>query len=206
MQATQLIMTAQILHCANSESAWTRMVSAAIAMLAFGIGAMGETPEYPRMGPDIFDAVAEGNVLIAAAVAEAGRSWETERSQKPIFLFIGANWCPWTRRLHHIMRNDPTVASMMAKFAVVYLDANTRRDRSRNAAVMKALGYPTKKMGIPAFVMVSASGEKIAEQETQSFAAPSDIEVAGRLREFLQDWLSKAASNTQTVIVPAKAQ
>src|SRR5258708_4126705 len=80
-------------------------------------------PEYPRMGPDIFDPKARAETLIDGATVRA------RPEQKRILLLFGANWCPWCRRLHRILGTDPRIATPLQQhFVVVYVDANTRND------------------------------------------------------------------------------
>jgi len=139
-----------------------------------------DAPEYPRMGPDIFDTRVDGAILISSALSES------RASGKRVLLFVSANWCPWTRRLHAILHEPPALQRGLGEhYILVYLDANTRRDRRRNASVLERLGNPQKRLGIPVFVLLDREGNVVSTQETQSFAAPTDSEVAARLLRFL---------------------
>lgn len=139
-------------------------------------------PEYPRQGPDLFDPQANGEILIDLALKQA------RVSERRVFVFVGANWCPWTRRLHRLMQDSPMFQqTLQRKFVIVYLDANTRHDRRRNAAVLARLGDPQRRLGIPVFVLLDTEGRVELTQETQSFAAPDDATVAARLDRFAAD-------------------
>ncbi|MBI2511932.1 MAG: thioredoxin family protein [Opitutae bacterium] len=132
------------------------------------------------MGPDIFDTHVDGAVLISSAFAQA------RTSGKQVLLLVSANWCPWTRRLHSILHGTPALQRRLnERYVLVYLDANTRRDRQRNASVLARLGDPQKRFGIPVFVLLDADGKVAETRETQSIAAPDDAEVATRLSRLL---------------------
>ncbi len=138
------------------------------------------------MGPDIFDPGAPAEELIEAALARAGRE------HKRVLLFFGANWCPWCRRLHRVFAADEDIGSLLNQgFVLVHVDANTRRDKKRNASALARYGNP-QRFGLPVFVVLASDGTQLATQETQSLAAPTDEEVAGRLRRFLAEWAPPA--------------
>jgi len=140
-------------------------------------------PEYPRMGPDIFDRQAKGGELVAQAVTQA------QQEGKRVVLLFGANWCPWCRRLHHAFTDDPGVVAILQRgFVLVHVDANTRNDRKRNADIIARYGEPLQKHGLPVIVLLEADGRPLTTQETASWAAPEDEEVARRVAAFLAEW------------------
>jgi thioredoxin-related protein len=135
------------------------------------------------MGTDIFDAQAPAEKLVAEAVAQA------KREDKKVLLFFGANWCPWCRRLHAALTQNPAVQSRLRqKFVLVHLDANTRNDQQRNAAVLKKYGDPIRQYGLPVFVVLARAGIQLTTRETASFAADTDKKMAERLLSFLDEW------------------
>ena len=159
-------------------SVWVRPARI-LLLLALLAGPASATPEYPRMGPDIFDPRVDGEELVTAAL---GRARETDRR---VLLLFGANWCPWCRRLHAIMSADRRIrATLAARYILVHVDANTRRDQRRNAALIARYDNPLR-FGLPVFVVLDPHGKLLATQDTQSFAAPEDREVADRLHRFL---------------------
>lgn len=140
-------------------------------------------PEYRAMGPDIFDRHIKGEVLIDQAVTRA------RKENKRIALVFGANWCPWCRRLHQIFIGAPAVrARLRDDFVLVYVDANTRNDRKRNAAVQEQYGNPIQKHGLPVMVVLDSDGRQLTTRETSSLSAPTDEEVARRVAAFLEEW------------------
>lgn len=150
--------------------------------LALFSSALAAEPEYKRMGPDIFDRQIQGELLIEKAIERAGRE------HKHILLFFGANWCPWCRQLHHALTEDKTIVATLRKdFVLVYIDANTRNDKKRNATVIERYGNPLQ-YGLPAWVVLDQDGVQLATQETSSLSAPSDEEVARRILAVLKKW------------------
>jgi thioredoxin-related protein len=140
-------------------------------------------PEYPSLGADIFDAKTKAEDLIAQAVTRASRE------DKRILLLFGANWCPWCRRLHSVLTKEPRVEKKLREnFVLVYVDANTRNDKNRNAAVLEKFGQPTLQHGLPVFVILDREGRQIGTRESASLAADTDAKTADRLLEFLAQW------------------
>lgn len=139
-------------------------------------------PEYPHMGPDIFDTKADGVKLIEAALVQA------RQEDKRVIVLFGANWCPWCRRLHRALTSSPDLTERLRqKFVLVYLDANTRHDKKRNAAVIEKYGNPLR-YGLPVFVVLDRDGTLLTTRESGSLAAPTDQETAERIRAFLVEW------------------
>lgn len=155
-----------------------------IALLLVGLLAapLRAGPEYPHMGDDIFDAKADGEKLITGALSQA------QREDKRVLVLFGANWCPWCRQLHRVFEIDPAiVARLREKYVLVYLDANTRHDKRRNAAVIARYGNPVR-LGIPVFVVLERDGILLVTRETGSLAAATEEETARRVRAFLDEW------------------
>ena len=73
------------------------------------------------------------------------------------------------------------------KFVLVYIDANMRNDRKRNAAVIERYGNPLQH-GIPVFVVLDREGTQLTTRESQSLAAATDEATAGLIRAFLDKW------------------
>ncbi|MBI2515588.1 MAG: thioredoxin family protein [Opitutae bacterium] len=154
-----------------------------VLLVWLGLAAGGLAQEYKAMGPDIFDPQAKGEELIAGALTRAARE------DKRVLVFFGANWCPWTRRLHRALTADAEVLRTRRRgFVLVYVDANTRKDKQHNAAVIEKYGNPLR-FGIPVFVVLERDGALLTTRETQSLAAKTDEEVAARVRQFLETWV-----------------
>ena len=154
-----------------------------LLMLTWSVPLLHAAPEYRAMGSDIFDRHIKGEVLIDQAVARA------QQENKRIVLVFGANWCPWCRRLHQVFTDAPAVrARLRDDFVLVYVDANTRNDRKRNAAVQERYGNPIQQHGLPVMVVLDRDGKPLTTRETSSLAAPTDEEVARRVATFLAQW------------------
>lgn len=135
------------------------------------------------MGADIFDAKAPAGKLVADAVAQA------KREDKKVLLLFGANWCPWCRRLHTALTQNPAIQSrLQQKFVLVYIDANPRNDKQRNAGILKQYGNPIQQYGLPVFVVLDRDGTQLTTRETASFAAETDQKVADRVLSSLDEW------------------
>jgi thioredoxin-related protein len=160
-----------------------RPFAAVFLCLALVAPVFPAVPEYRSMGADVFDPKTPAEKLIADAMTQA------KRDSKRVLLLFGANWCPWCRRLHAALSKDPAVqARLHDKFVLVYVDANTRNDKQRNAAVMEKYGNPTLQHGLPVFVIVDDEGRQIGTRETASLAADTDAKVAARVLAFLNEW------------------
>ncbi len=160
----------------------------ALVLLLVGIlsAPLGAEPEYKNMGPDIFDRQAKAEEQVDQALARA------RQENKRVVLLFGANWCPWCRRLHQAFTEAPALRRALQRdFVLVYVDANTRNDKKRNAAVIERYGNPLR-LGLPAIVVLDQDGTKLTTQETASLAAPTDEEVARRVAAFLDRWAPPA--------------
>lgn len=153
-------------------------------VLAAAAVSAADQPEYPAAGPNIFDPVASGEVLLEQAITRAGEDG------RRILVFFGANWCTWSRRLDRAFSGSSAEISAQLDrgFVLVRLDANFLRDRNRNAALLKRYGDPVRKHGLPVLLVLESDGTLLATQETGNFAAATDAEIAQRLTEFLARW------------------
>lgn len=144
-------------------------------------------PEYRAMGPDIFDRQVSGEVLIDQALVKA------KKEDKRVLVFFGGNWCPWCRRLHRLFEEAPAlVARLRKEFVLVQVDANFRRDKNRNATLLKRYGDPIKQYGLPVFVVLDRDGAQLTTQETNSLAAPTDEETVKQIDKFMERWAPPA--------------
>jgi thiol:disulfide interchange protein len=144
-------------------------------------GSMFAAPEYPPMGPDLYDPKADGTQQIASALARA------TSGHKRVLLVFGANWCIWCRRLHTTFAGEPTVAKALdAGFEVVLLDVNTRNGSKRNAAVNERYGNPIAH-GLPVLVVLDTAGKQLTTQETGALEDGARHSPE-KIRAFLAKW------------------
>ncbi len=135
------------------------------------------------MGPNIFDPKVSSEEMVTRALDQA------TRENKRVLLLLGANWCPWCRRLHAVLTTDAAVkARLKEKFVLVFVDANTRTDKNRNGALLAKYGNPILEFGLPVFVVLDHEGKHLGTRETASLAADSDSKVATRVLTFLNVW------------------
>ncbi len=76
------------------------------------------------------------------------------------------------------------------RFVLVFVDANTRNDPKRNAALLERYGNPTLQFGLPVFVVLDRDGKQLATRETASLAAGTDAVEVERILAFLNEWAS----------------
>jgi thioredoxin-related protein len=161
------------------------MQRTAIFLLALLALPLAADPEYPKMGPDIYDPKADGTAQITAALEKAGGE------KKRVLLMFGANWCPWCRRLHRTLTTDAAVAKTLREnYELVLVDMNTRHDRQRNAAVNERYGNPLQH-GLPVFVVLDAGGKRLTTRETATLEDERGRHSAERVLAFLEQWKPK---------------
>jgi len=159
-----------------------RIVPAAMAALAaLAAPSLRADPEYPRMGPDIYDVRADGSAQIAAAVGIAAAE------HKRVIVDFGANWCIWCHRLHSTFEGDPGVARALDRgFVVVMVDVNTRNGERRNAATVERYGNPTVH-GIPVLVVLDSDGKILTTKDSGELEEGSGHSPA-KIVAFLSQW------------------
>ena len=151
-------------------------------LLVLVSAAFGASPEYRSMGADIFDSKIPGEQLVATAITQA------QSGNKRVLLLFGANWCPWCRRLHAALTKDAAIqARLKERFVLVFVDANTRSDKNRNARLLEHYGNPTLEFGLPVFVILDRDGKQLGTRETASLAADTDAKVVERILGFLKE-------------------
>jgi thioredoxin-related protein len=142
-------------------------------------------PEYPKMGPDIYDTQADGSSLISGALAQA------KITHRRVLLDLGANWCIWCRRLHHTLETNPTVKPVLDKnFVLVLIDVNHRDGKSRNDTVNRFYDDPMKE-GLPVLVVLEANGRQLATQETGALEDGKGGHDPKKIVAFLEKWAPK---------------
>jgi thioredoxin-related protein len=145
----------------------------------------GAATEYPKMGPDLYDPTADGNVQIAAALKQA------KAEHKHVLLMFGANWCIWCRRLHHTFESVPAVTKALNEnHVLVLIDVNMRHGVKRNDEINTRYGNPIKE-GLPVFVVLDADGKQLATQESGALENDKEGHDPAKVIAFLQQWAPK---------------
>ena len=154
------------------------------AALLCGAGLRAD-PEYPKMGPDIFDVQADAGTQIAAALTQA------KAEHKRVLLDFGANWCIWCQRLHATFENNPAVSAALHKdFIVVMVDVNTRHGTKRNAEVNTRYGNPIEH-GIPVLVVLDSEGKQLTTKDSGELEE-GDGHSPAKILAFLAAWAPPA--------------
>jgi thioredoxin-related protein len=137
-------------------------------------------PEYPEMGPDIYDTKADGKVQLADALKAA------KAGHKNVVVVFGANWCIWCRRLHAAFQRPEVAKELAAHFVVVEIDVNTRKGSKRNADVDARYGNPIAQ-GVPVIVMLDANGKPLTTHSTDELE-DGDGHSPKKILAFLAKW------------------
>lgn len=160
---------------------FSRAILGLAALAAFAARPLAAEPEYPRMGPDIYDVRADGSAQIAAALAQAAVQ------HKRVILDFGANWCIWCRRLHSAFEGDPAVSRALDRgFVVVMVDVNTRNGVKRNADVNARYGNPIEH-GLPVLVVLDSDGRSLTTKDSGELEE-GDAHSPAKITAFLGAW------------------
>jgi thioredoxin-related protein len=154
----------------------------ALASLAL-VAAAGASvaPEYPNMGPDVYDVHADASVQVSAALAKASAE------NKRVLLIFGANWCIWCHRLHSTLETNAAVSKALDQgFVPVMVDVNTRKGEKRNAAVNERYGNPIQN-GIPVLVVLGPDGKQLTTKDSGELEE-GDGHSPAKILAFLSAW------------------
>ena len=139
-------------------------------------------PEYPKLGPDLYDPKSDGKAQIATALITA------KAEQKNVLLMFGANWCIWCRRLDHTFANEPKIAAALKEnYVLVLIDSNWRNGTKRNADLNLRYGNPLKE-GLPVLVVLDANGQQLTTQETGALEDGGSAHDPAKVSAFLARW------------------
>ncbi len=152
-----------------------------LCLLAAAVALRAE-PEYPKMGPDIYDTRADGTAQIATALAQA------RAENKHVLVKLGANWCIWCHRLSHTLETDAAVArTLHDNYILVLIDVNHRQGKARNDAVNDRYGNPMAQ-GLPVLVVLDADGKQLTTQETGALEDGKSAHDPAKVIAFLRQW------------------
>lgn len=158
---------------------------ALLFLFSAGIG-LGAEPEYPKMGPDLYDPKLDGSAQIVTALTEA------KAGHKNVLLMFGANWCIWCRQLHHTLEADATVAKTLHEnYVLVLVDVNMRHGIKRNYDVNERYGNPIHE-GLPVLVVLDAAGKQLVTQETGALEDGKEGHDPAKVLAFLEKWSPKS--------------
>ncbi len=142
-------------------------------------------PEFPKMGPDIYDTKAVGSKLVDEAIREA------KASGKHVLLDFGANWCIWCRRLHHTFTTNAEIQAALQKdYVLVMIDLNSKQGKMRNADLNTRYGNVLQH-GIPVLVVLDSDGKQLTTQETGALEDGKDAHDPAKILAFLAQWTLK---------------
>ena len=146
-------------------------------------------PEYPKMGPDIYDIHADGTRQIDAALAQA------RAAHKRVLLDFGANWCIWCRRLNATFQGDPSVAAKLSdSYVLVMVDVNRHHGPARNPDLIVKYGNPVR-LGIPVLVVLDSGGRQLTTKDSGELEE-GEGHSPRKILEFLGEWSEKVKPPT----------
>jgi len=156
-------------------------------LLALVVSTLRAAPEYPKLGPDLYDVHADGVKLVDAALAEA------KATHRRVLIDFGANWCVWCRRLHHTFTTHEEIRRAIAKdYVLVLIDVNRRNDPARNLAIAERYHNPMgDDRGIPVLVVTDADGTPLTTQETGALEDGKAGHDPAKILAFLDRWAPK---------------
>ena len=156
-----------------------------LILALISITSLHAEPEYPRMGPDIYDTAIDGKALISAALAQA------KAEHKHVLVKFGANWCIWCRRLHGMLEENPAVHTALTKdYVLVQVDVNHRSGKKRNEALIEQYGNPVR-LGLPVLVVLDGDGKQLTTQDSAALEDGKDAHDPVKVVAFLQQWAPK---------------
>lgn len=155
------------------------------ASLVAGPNEKATEPEYPKLGPDLYDPKSDGNAQIDTALITA----KTEK--KNVLLMFGANWCIWCRRLDLTFASEPKIAAALKEnYVLVLIDSNWRNGIKRNEDLNLRYGNPLKE-GLPVLVVLDAAGQQLTTQETGALEDGGSAHDPAKIGAFLARWAPK---------------
>ncbi len=112
-----------------------------------------------KEGDPIYDDQADAEGEVADAIAEA------KGARKRVLIVLGANWCPWCRRLDATLAGDPEVSSRLAAaFVVVHVSTGDRGSDVNAELVRRYL--PGSSLSLPFLIVLDGEGQVVARQQT----------------------------------------
>jgi thiol-disulfide isomerase/thioredoxin len=110
-------------------------------------------------GAPTYDDATDAECEVAAAVAVA------KRDRKRVLLVLGANWCPWCRKLDATFQGDADVAARLAaSFVVVHVSTGDRGSDVNAKLIRKYL--PGAGLSLPFLIVLDESGGVVERQDT----------------------------------------
>jgi thioredoxin-related protein len=156
-----------------------------LPLLSLALVSLHAEPEYPKMGPDLYDPKSDGTAQIIIALTQA------KAEHKNVLLMFGANWCIWCRRLHSTFETNTAIAKALDEnFVLVLVDVNMRHGIKRNYDVNEHYGNPIKE-GLPVLVVLDSRGKQLTTQETGALEDGKEAHDPAKVLAFLTQWAPK---------------
>jgi thioredoxin-related protein len=145
-----------------------------IAML-FSMGCSQETEELPLYS-QVYDTNRDAQADFTFAMERA------KKSQRPILMFVGGDWCSWCQALDSFLSKTPAVNDFLHKHFVL-LKVYYGRD-NRNTKFLSSLP-PFR--GTPHFYVFGSEGNILHSQQTEVLEQGQSYDEL-KLMTFLEKW------------------
>ncbi len=153
------------------------------ASLVWFAGCAHPEPKKKSDGSDarqIYDMSADGEVALAAALAEAAAA------DKRVLLSLGANWCSDSQNTYDLLQNDPTIRDLVEKhYILTMVDANRRVGYQRNPTIIDRYQVPLDR-GIPILLVLAPNGDLLTP-DASTWPEDSDHKHPERIRTYLEN-------------------
>jgi thiol:disulfide interchange protein len=162
-----------------------RRLALGCLIAALGLAGCATPIAQPEPNPAIYDAQADGEQQLAAALAEA------RRTEKRVLVNFGANWCSDSQKMYRLLQDNTRIAELLrTRYVLVLIDANNRTDTKvrRNHALAERLGNPFQH-GIPVLLVLDADGRPLNSDPDERLV-DSDHRHPRKVLRYLTKWAS----------------
>lgn len=148
--------------------------------LVFALSAQAQLPK-------VYDETIDPMAQIDQALTQA------KQSGKYVVAQVGGNWCPWCLRFAQFVKNDTTIAQVIAD-NYVFIHVNYPQ-KGAAEPLLKRLGNPGR-FGYPVLVVLNADGQVIHIQDS-SFLESEKTYDAKKVLRFFKNWTPSAVQGKQ---------
>jgi thiol:disulfide interchange protein len=131
--------------------------------------------------PQIYDARADGETQLAAALTRA------KRENKRVLLDLGASWCRDCQAMYRLLHNDPEITRELYRhYVLVMVDVSRKGNVPRNASLVTRFGDPLSR-GIPVLLVFAPDGTLLNGDPAERLG-DADHEFPAKVLAYLKTW------------------
>lgn len=159
------------------------LLSFLVAGYVFALPADSEKHKDDFKFKNVYDSTANAEQDIRNAIKAA------KAENKRVLLMFGANWCPWSQRLYHLIETNEQINNYLHdNYESVLVDLG-KRDHNMN--IDARYGSPNE-LGIPVLVVLDSDGKQLHTQESGALELPKGCAKKGhdpeKVMRFLKQW------------------